>query len=293
VDAAWVTGEAARTLDPATGRFVLALPAGRFVSRLAAESVAVAVARSYANPNLLGNARAVLEQDRGGPIDFSRLRPCHRTTYATGPVGELPAAAPGWVRRGLGPQWAVPLCAPGRADAQLSVGVPDGGPRDFAVAGDTLARDSFRQLGGGNNWTTVGVPSRFPSGLPLTPEEAVAAVARATARRVADRPAAYDGPGKNFPLCASWRLVLDAPVRVRGDSTGRERLTSELYVRRAPACFSAAVRLYVALPAPAAVQWVRFPRDTTGRSSAGLAELDSVAAPVVGPAAFEAVTVAR
>jgi hypothetical protein len=285
VDPAWVTGAAARALDPASGLFVLPDPTPRVVSRPAAESVAVGVARFYGSPGLLGNARAALVEQRGAPIAFDALRPCGRATYVRNGHGEPPPGTPGWVRRGLSPQWAVPLCVPGTLETQLSVGVPDG-PRDLGTVGTTLV--GWREFGGGHDFTVVGVPARFPAGLPLPPEAAVAYAVRVTGRRVAAVPVGYDVAGPNYPLCAGWQLTLEAPVRLVGDSTGRAYETTTVYVRPPGACYAAGARLYVPLADQPAATLTLVPRDTARRMDPLV--LDTLAVPVVGPRQFERAT---
>jgi hypothetical protein len=280
-----VTGAAARAHDPTSGLFILPDPPHRYVSRVAAESVAVAVARFYGSPNLLGNGRAVLEEQRGGLVAFRTLRPCGRATYALNGYGEPPPGAPGALLRHLGPQWAVPLCAPGVPGAQLSVGVPDG-PRFLQVAGTELV--GWQPFGGGNDFSAVGVPARFPAGLPLTPEAAVAYAARTTGRRVAAVPAAYDFHGPNYPLCAGWRLTLDAPARLVGDSTGRPYEAATVYVRPPGACFAAGARLYVPLAEQPGSVWLLARRDTAARADG--VSFDTLAVSVTGPVRFESAT---
>src|SRR5436190_22643909 len=69
VDPQWVTGSAAAALDSATGLIRLEIPDGNFISRLAAESIAVGAMHFYLSPDQFIDLPAALEHDRGGPID--------------------------------------------------------------------------------------------------------------------------------------------------------------------------------------------------------------------------------
>jgi hypothetical protein len=236
IDPASVTGDAAAAADLATGLFRLPAPSTRYVSESLADSIAVGVARFLGNPQLIGNLVPSLEQHRGGPIAFNELSPCRRRTMSASPIGDFPPPAPGWVRRGLGSHWAIPMCGPDGV-AQLSVGVPDG-PVDVRIVEGSLV---LRQFGGGGDFDMIGIPARMPSGLPLTPEAAVAEVFRLTRARVDAVPFAFNqmerGAG-HYALCASWRLHLEHPVLLRVETTGDTLRASEIYVRHVPACVS-------------------------------------------------------
>jgi len=286
VEEAWVVGDAAAAVDPSSGLFRLPDPGARYLTRDVAETIAVAVARFLGDPALLGNAVAFLQQDRGGVIDFDHLAPCARATYSMTPVGELPPQAPGSLRRAYSSHWAIPLCG-SDGTAQLSVGIPDG-PRDVQVVDGRLV---FRQIGGGTDFDEVGVPIRYPTGLPLTPEAAVQAIFTRTGVRTRTVPSAFnqfDRSVGQFPLCASWRIQLEHAVLVRGDSSGTTRSIDELFVRHAPACFSDSTVFYAGTPEQPTTLMVRFPRDTTVGSS--LSDRDSAEVTLVGPIRFERVT---
>ena len=286
VDATWVTGEAAAALDPETGRFNRAPVTGSYVAVDVAESVAIAAERFLGDPLLIGNARSAITEDRGGPIAFGSLRSCGRTLYVASPHGSFEARTPAFLRRALGPQWAVALC--GRdGKAQLSIGVPDG-PMAIGVVDGRLV---FPSSGGGSDFSFIGVPVRYAAGTPVTAEAAVAAVARSTGRRITRVPVAFnqlnDGFGQ-FPLCASWRVEIDAPVDARSEITGAVRQTRELFVRNAGACFSDVLALYVATPAQPSIRRLAF--SVIGPN--GTATRDSIDVPLTGPTAFERVTIA-
>jgi len=287
----WVTGEAAGALDSATGLFRIPYPLPAYVTLPVADALAVAAARLLGSPSPFNTARALLEHDRGAPIDFEHLRVCERAVYVFSPFGEFPAPVPGYLRRGWGAQWAIALCGPDAA-AQLSIGVPDN-PMHLQVVDDTLA--NIGTPGGGSDFNGAGVPRQFPYGLPLTPEGAVEVIFRMTMRRTSSIPVAFDqhddrGIGE-LPLCASWRVTLEAPVTVRSEKTGALFSASEFFARRAPGCYSDDVVLYVASAAQPTTGLLVFPRDTISTDlSLGI---DTVAVPLSGPVLFERISVIR
>ena len=285
VDPAWVTGEAAAALDRTTGRFNHPAVAGRHVSADAARIIAVAAERRVGDAFLAGNIRTVLAEERGAPIAFGTLSPCGRPLYVTGPHGSFPVRTPAFLVRAVGPQWAVSLC--GRdGKSQLSIGVPDGPISGGIVHGYLV----LAPIGGGSDFTTTGVPVRYASGLPVTAEAAVAAVARSTGRRITRVPVAFnqlnDGAGQ-LPLCASWRVEVDEPVDVRSQVTGNIREARELFIRNIGGCFSDVVAMYVAAPTQPPSRRVAF----SVSAPSGLPTLDSIDVPLTGPTAFERVTI--
>lgn len=286
----WVIGEAADALDPISGQFRLPDPHPAYVGLPSAETLAVAVARFYGDPNQVGNGPSVVQQDRGGPIDFNELQVCSRAIYSVSPFGEFPPEVPGPTRRAWGSAWAIALCGKD-ATAQLSIGVPDH-PMDVRVVNGKIV---FRQFGGGEDFSAVGVPYRYPLGLPLTPEEAVAEVVQLTGRVVTRVPVGFNqhdnrGIGQ-FPLCASWKVEVDQAVSVRSEASGVAAQTRELFVRRAPACFSDSIAIYTATADQPTSRWIVFLKDTTGTGTN--TDLDSVQVTLTGPVAFERVTVVQ
>ena len=299
INAAWVAGIAARAVDSASGAFVFSPVVTRSVSQIAAESVAVAVTRMIGREPGYANVRESLQSIRKSPIDFARLVPCARATYARSPFPVLPAAAPGWTRRGRAPSWAVPVCAPGEAGAQLSFGVPDAA-RDIVISNNEVDQERVRKFGRGNDWTVAAIQTgpAYPTGLPLTPERATEFVFMETARRIVEVPEPFLQSddrvvGQPMALCASWRMMLESPVSVRSAETGEDRFVSELFVRRAPTCTSKAIEMYIPTRVQPMFRWVVFPKDTTGFSVAQPEVLDSVSVPLAGPNRFEAVTVVK
>jgi hypothetical protein len=279
----WVTGAAAAAVDSTTGLIRIATPPGQSIERLAADSIALAVLHGVLTPNPLNMAPSLLEKDRGGPIDFAHLHLCGGATYAWAPFASFPSSVPPFLQRAWSSHWALPVCG-ADGSAQVSIGVADS-PRGYVVVADTFYRPAD-YLDALNQATEVtGVPARFPSGLPLTPEEAIRAVYIATGERVATIPVAFnqitDGFGE-LPLCASWRMSVEAPVTVKGEATGAVWITAEFFVHHIPACFSDSIAVDAALPNQPASMWLMI-------SMAG----DSASAPLGGPVQFDRVVVIR
>ncbi|MGH7669807.1 MAG: hypothetical protein ACRENQ_09980 [Gemmatimonadaceae bacterium] len=273
----WLTGAAAAALDSITGLISLSNPPGAYLSQLAADSVALALLPVVLSP--ASNFPAELESDRGGPIDFAHLHLCGAVTYEWVPFGAFPSTVPAAEVSAFSSQWAIPLCG-GDGTAQISIGVSDS-PRRFTVADDTLQGIDSAELNGAFN--LAGVPARYPTGLPLTPERAIEAVFDATGQQITTVPVAYDQYGDvvgQLPLCASWRMSVEAPVTVQGETSGTVWTTSEFFVRDVPACFSDSVVVFAALPNQPPTGWITI--DFAG---------DSAAVPLVGPLLFDRVVV--
>lgn len=285
----WVAGEAAAALDSATGLFRLDQPEARYISLSLSDSIAVAAAHMLAASDPFNIAGGLLEHDRGAPIDFTSLHVCERPVYEFSSMNDFPPEAAGVLRRAWGPKWAVTLCGTD-GTVQVSIGIPDN-PTDLVLENGSLVRT--RTQGGGYDYNAAGVPLRFPYGLPLSPEDAVAHVFQLTGQRIVTTPAAYnqldDSGGEELPLCASWRLSVEAPVSVRSEKTGAVTTTRDFFVRHVPACYSDSVAFYIAAvnqPATHALIWTV---DTLANSTS--LGLDTLLVPLAGPVVFERVSV--
>ncbi len=161
------------------------------------------------------------ERDRGSPIAIKSLRACGRYFYENSAYEPPSPATPEWVRRVAGAHWLIPFCA--GADQQMSVSV------------SVYADDSFRPSASddpdphGVDFFAVAVPTGF--GAPAAPENVTIFVAARTGRRIREIPELVSRGYGSAPQFAVWRVVLDTSVTVRGNSTGTDYTTSELYVR--------------------------------------------------------------
>lgn len=283
----WVVGAAASAVDPVSGLFLLTPRYDTELDAATARSLAAAYLSLTANEGPVGNTRLVAEQDRGTEINWSSLQPCGRTYVASSSLGPHPETVPRVYHRLNAAQWVVSFCGP--RDVELSIGVSDA-PTSLSIVNGTLVWDHPDSLAG--VFTVTGVPKAFPSGIPLTPEDAVSFAFAMTRTRVAEPPEAFDqlGPGGigQLPLCASWRLVFEDPVPVVPESGGPVEVVNELYVRHEPACFSTTIALYAAdSPADENV-WVRY---LTGLPNSP--STDSVLVRALGPSRFHRVIAVR
>jgi hypothetical protein len=273
-------------VDPATGLFRLAVPVPNAVDKLKADSISLAVAALFAQ-DPFGAGQQLAQSDRGSPIDYEHLHVCERPIYVRSALETFPMGAPGYIRRAWGPKWAVTLCGPD-GFAQLSVGVPDN-PSDLQVVDGVLVRS--RTAGGGSDFNVAGIPLKYPFGLPLSPEDAVRALYLATGRRINSVPEPFDqldehGFGQ-LPLCASWRLNLESPITARATEEGDVFVTSVVFVRHAPACYSDDVAFYVAIDAQPLSWTLTFPKDTVTNDLASGS--DSISVSPIGPVTFKRV----
>jgi hypothetical protein len=284
--AKWLTGNAAAAVNPVTAAFRGLLPATAILDTSDVQILADGFVAIVTDPSNVGNSRQVAAADRGGPISWGSLRRCKRLTYSISPIGTAPPALPPLYRRVFSSQWAVPRC--GRdGSVHLSVGVSDAPATTLlgALPSQWVVSDSLS-----GRFSLTGIPVRFPLGLPVTPEQAVAHVFLESNVRISETPVAYNqysGPGiGELPPCASWRIVLEVPIRLRREPAGTELETREVYVRHSPACFSSTMALFVpVLPHPTE-RWIAF-------QTSPMSGPDSVLVPVTGPVQFDRVTVVR
>lgn len=279
----WVTGAAATAVDPASGLFQVPVAEGAGYDAAHARALAHGYVRAFVTDGPFNNSRPVAEQDRGGRISWDRLAPCGRTVLVETPWGAPPPAIPRPLGRARGPRWAVSFCGP--RGAELAIGVSEDS-RSLDVVDGALVWTDLDSLSG--VFSMAGVPERYPSGFPLTPEDAVATAFARFGTRIIEPPTPFDQLSPNgssqMPFCASWRLVLEAPVEVhRADGSGAA-VVDVLFLRNAPGCYSPDVVAYAAETPFATSTWVRFVR---GPVAAPV--LDSALVELQGPTSFYAV----
>jgi hypothetical protein len=194
------------------------------ISAIAAAALAVGVAKY----NLPYN-NTVLENQRGGAIDYQRLSSCRPASYVTTPFERIavdnPSAAAHPLQKALGPFWLVTLCA--RGTPQLTVGV-SAYSTDLGLGpnGEVL----FPPIGG-NDFVAEGIPQARPGDELPSAEAAVVLAATATNRRVAALPELLlPFYTEETPSGARWHLRLDSPARVETPNGTVE--TSDVYVSR-------------------------------------------------------------
>jgi hypothetical protein len=140
-----------------------------------AVNLAMAWVRSFGPYN-----RHQLERQRGGPIDFDRLRPAGRVTVAETPWQALPREIPMPLQKHLGAYFLVTLEEGERAAVTVAVSAL---ATDWQVEGTRLIREGTGEPYG-NEFRWVGVTPDGQWGNPRPPEDAALMVARATGARL-------------------------------------------------------------------------------------------------------------
>ena len=212
--AKWLTGDAARSLDP-NGHFILSGPPIEELGDLQARSLAAAYLRVGAR--WLANT---WQQDRGGEIDFDHLRLCPRGYYARsafniGSTGSRSA------REFIGPKWLFSACTPGGVQV-VSIAVS-------ALATELSATKDRIDGPGGGQFTSAGIPTSL-SAAPISPEEAARIAAVGTGKLVTQVPELILPPPPYPPQLAKWRIRLNGPVTLVGRVTGSRLSTTDVYV---------------------------------------------------------------
>jgi hypothetical protein len=280
VDPAWVVGEAAGAVDPATGLFTLVPAEPSVLTAEAADSVAVAYGRMMLSPSTFGNSRAVLEGDRMGPISaWDRMRACDRTVHRLTPFGAVPSALRPPFDRLFASRWGVILCGTGDTP-EIAVDVSD---LDLGLSyvGQDFTPASVRSLNGAI--IAFGIRRTLGAARALSPEEAVKAVFELTGRPIRRPPRSVLRwlPLYTSQICPSWELELAAPVTGLNVDTGDSVTVSSLLVERGlPHCIGAPVEFRIAAPVQPTELWYPFP------VSAGSSERDSVAVPIIRPVLY-------
>ena len=222
-----VTQDLAAKLGP-DGRFVLPAAPAKAYPQLSGEEatqIAVAWARTFGK-----YVRNEFERLHGKPIDFDALRPGAPAYYAAAAYDPVPADAHAGLRNAFGPQYLVYL-------------VDDEGPViSVAVAAFSQARveNGRMRLPLAGGMEVVPDPIRRADGFvaPLSPEQAVSLVNRATGARIAAVPELVMPPRGYHPQHSRWRVTLETPVEARRGG----QPTREVYV---------GLRGQLSVPAPA------------------------------------------
>ena len=158
------------------------------------------------------NLTALLEEDRGGPLDPARLRSCGPPQYAESPYDQTPDPSATITRIIVGPQWIVGMCDGESVKAIFSVGA-------LAVALDVPDPHYAPPETQLNGIQYVGVPDGVT--FATSAEQATIAVAQATGAKVARVPYSIRGEFNLSPWYAAWSVQLDRKVNVLRQTTGR------------------------------------------------------------------------
>lgn len=218
----YVTGHAAAGIN-AEGLFSLGQPAATgdhpVITPERAGELALAYVRSF-GPSL----KSVWEEERGAPIDLATLRVGSRVLYAGTPYGSFPAGYHPAFQRGFGPYYLVPLTSGAEPVLLISVAA-------YATQ-TTVDRRGFvqRPVQRGNEFVSRGLPVDTARFRLVSPEEAVAFVARSTGARIARTPELVRVGMPYAPASAVWKLTLDREVGVRVGQNRAPARVREVYV---------------------------------------------------------------
>jgi hypothetical protein len=218
--------DTSRALLDDSGRFVLASignksAAGReIIAEDRARALAAALAKRFD-----GSILRIVEREHAASILPEALHACGRTFYAESPVGDLPAEIPSVVRRFYGPQWIVTLCDVVGPAVSVAVSAYS---TDLAISKGDL---QYPELSGGGYFKWLGIPPGM-SALPMTPEDAVAAVAVASGTKVTQAPTLIAPLPSEFPQMARWRVSLSRGVAIQSLVNAVKSDAAELYVGR-------------------------------------------------------------
>jgi hypothetical protein len=206
------------------GRFDTELPNGLpypTIDATYARAIALAAAHTF------GPGSKFLEEERGGPIDFSTLQPGRVFYGHSAYEQDLPADVAGGYRKAAGPFYLVTLTSRGQPVMSVAVSVYD---TDIGIENGQIRMLSKRH---GMDFTLHGIPAADAHDLPLSPERAVQVAAEQTGARVADVPhLQLLGVKLSAPHYGRWRLRLDRKVQFLHPTTGQVIETDEVFVGR-------------------------------------------------------------
>ncbi len=237
VESDWVTGAAAAAVGY-DGAFVFPPPPYRITSPLRADSLALAelhyMQRTYGVEPRLASGWLYGDYDR--VIRLAELGLCaRRSYYVRSAFASLPPSLSDNLRRSYAPQYAVPLC---RSDGagELAVEVADEAGTSNVSNGEFVPPSSA-----GAGIGVVATTFLGERGLPLSPEQAVKALALAGGPPIDMVPMAelvYPGNSifsRDKAPCMRWHLRLAQSTTVR-TTDGTLEQVRDVYVTRAVAC---------------------------------------------------------
>lgn len=225
----YVTGAAAASLT-AEGLFVLPVPTAPAERPIITPERARALAASYVL-SFGPSAKRDWEEDRGRPIDISRLEVDPRVFYASSPYGLFPAGYHPAFTHGYGPWYLVRMKVESTPVVHVAV----------AAYASQVEIDSEgyirRPVERGMEFVSQGIPvdttrPHLPGS--LSPEAAVVRVGRLTGARVSEVPELLWTGLPLSPASSLWKLTLDRTVRVRATKSGRVVEVGHLYVGAEP-----------------------------------------------------------
>lgn len=207
-EAGMLTAEALDGWNEATGKFVIAKPAPESYAQMPAERAQLFALAYVRNFGRKGASR--WSKEAGFSFDHTTLRVCG-TQYARGQY-EITPELPPFLRNAASAQYLITFCTPASSPV-LVVAVASAA---LGLVIDERGRLLFPQVGG-HEITATGIP-RSAGSIPPTAEQAVAAVARATGRRVSRVPALVAADIRTQPFFAVWKIDLESSINVLSGS---------------------------------------------------------------------------
>lgn len=229
----WVAGEAAHSVDEA-GHFQLPPPAPHGSTPMLSPEEAIRITTAWVHhregyrempKDFHGERLSDMEKEHGDIIEFQSLQ-AGPVYYPQIPYEPLPDTLPEHVRRAYGPHYVVPFYSRRGLQVMLTSVFAE----DTALWVDEQGRVRKGQTGGGLPFSQHAISAGAEYPVPLTPECAVRLVAEATGRKVVRRPELVHPGGRWAPTVVYWKLMLDQPLMVRGDSTQQFESLRVLYV---------------------------------------------------------------
>ena len=218
VDRAVVAGAAAAALR-SDGTFALpdsvVHPAGEL-----SEEDASAIAEGYFLGWLPGGVRRW--SARKPAIDAEELTVCARPVYARSAYQALEADVSTMTRRRLGPHWIVAFCRGGRPSTILTFSAL---ATDLRAASEEVRRRAISEAG----FTSISYPASANPDM-FSPEGVAHIAFLHTGKRVTAVPDLIDALPPASNAVPRWRVTLESPVLVRGQTDSTSRSRSTLYV---------------------------------------------------------------
>lgn len=217
-DTSLLTPDVARSLKSG-GLFALSTP-GPDVRDELSEPQVRAIARAWVRQGFPW-VQGRLEGQHGSAIDRANLRDCARVYYAESPYETLQDSSDGGVaRRAYGPWWLVPLCVGG--DPKVLLGIA-------AFADIHLENGEIRfSHHPGTEFVWRGIPGA--ASVPMSPEAAANAVARASGAKIASVPRLIlPNFREGSPAAARWEIAI-SPATIVTSHGQRPTSTTSLFI---------------------------------------------------------------
>jgi len=156
---------------------------------------------------------ATIEADRGAPIDAGALRVCPRVYYASSAYRSVSENTPTALKKLVGSQWLVGLCAGAVQEVVIAVSA--------SATDATLDEEGRITDFGKGNFLPMGVPVGVE--VPMLPEAAAIFVADQTNSRIKAVPRLEMRAYPFSAIAAVWSVDLESPVEALGRESGAVR----------------------------------------------------------------------